>query len=320
MTNPLVTVLLPVYNGEKYLDDAIKSILNQSYTHFEFIIINDGSTDGSEKIIKSYRDPRIKYIKNEKNFGLSHTLNKGLKLSLGTYIARMDADDMSYPSRLEKQVHFLNNHPDYGIVGSMYIIMNEDRKSSEIGGLNFRNDEEIKLSLFSDNIFRHGETMFRKELIDKYCLAYDSAYYPCEDYHLWVRMSDLTKFHILEEALYSYMINRSGISVTKKSEQERIKKYIESQLQLKKGLPDIPMAKIFEFYQNGRKKADGQVYFENHLVRTKQQLVYQEFLFRTGITFLKNRKKKGFAFLCASFMINPSNWLGKPLRSLSYKQ
>jgi len=105
--NSLVTVLMPVYNGEKYLNEAIDSILNQTYTNFEFLIINDGSTDRSVEIIKGYNDSRIKLIHNKKNMGLVYTLNRGLALALGKYIVRMDADDISLPNRFKLQLDFM---------------------------------------------------------------------------------------------------------------------------------------------------------------------------------------------------------------------
>jgi len=114
---PKVTVLMPVYNAEKYLKEAIGSILGQSFSDFEFLIINDGSTDSSVKIIKSYDDPRIRFIANEKNLGVIPTLNKGFALAQGEFIARMDADDISLPKRLELQADFMDKHPEAGAIG-----------------------------------------------------------------------------------------------------------------------------------------------------------------------------------------------------------
>ncbi len=115
---PRVTVLMSVYNGEKYLREAIDSILNQTFKDFEFLIIDDGSTDSSADIIRSYTDFRIRLIQNEKNIGLTRSLNKGLKLAKGEYIARMDVDDISLPIRFEKQVSFLDKYEDVKLVGS----------------------------------------------------------------------------------------------------------------------------------------------------------------------------------------------------------
>ena len=129
MKNPKVTVLMSVYNGEKYLQEAIDSILEQTFKDFEFLIINDGSTDKTGEILESYHDLRIKIINNEKNIGLTKSLNKGLKLARGEYIARQDADDISMPERLEKEVEFLETHQDYAVVGAFAKIIN---KNSEI--------------------------------------------------------------------------------------------------------------------------------------------------------------------------------------------
>ena len=129
MNIPLVSVVLSVYNGEKYLMNAIESILDQTYPAFEFIIVNDGSTDNSPKIIDKYRklDNRIKVL-NQKNRGLIDSLNRGLALANGRYIARMDSDDISLPSKLEEQYNYLENNPDIGVLGTWIEMINEDGK------------------------------------------------------------------------------------------------------------------------------------------------------------------------------------------------
>ena len=118
MQKPLVTVLMPVYNGEKYLREAMDSILKQTLTNFEFLIIDDGSKDSSVKIINSYNDPRIKLVKNEINLGISKTLNRGIELASAELIARMDADDISYPSRLQKQYDYFTNNPECALLST----------------------------------------------------------------------------------------------------------------------------------------------------------------------------------------------------------
>ena len=128
MKKPKVTVLMSVYNGERYLHESIESILNQTFKDFGFLIINDGSTDNTPKILKSYKDQRIKIISNKNNLGLTKSLNKGIKLAKGEYIARQDVDDVSLSERLEKQVKFLNSYPSYAAVGTFTKIINEDSK------------------------------------------------------------------------------------------------------------------------------------------------------------------------------------------------
>ena len=110
MENPRVTALMSVFNGDKYLSEALESILNQTFTNFEFLIINDGSNDRTEDILKSYDDVRIRIINNDNNMGLAKSLNKGLRIARGEYIARMDADDISLPTRLARQVEFLDKN------------------------------------------------------------------------------------------------------------------------------------------------------------------------------------------------------------------
>ena len=120
-----ISVVMAVFNGGMYLRDSIQSILDQSLTNFEFIIIDDKSVDDSAKIITSFSDPRIRHIRNQTNLGLAASLNKGIKLAKGEYIARMDADDISLPNRLEIQANYLDFHPDISVVGSYVQTFNE---------------------------------------------------------------------------------------------------------------------------------------------------------------------------------------------------
>src|SRR5688500_300589 len=123
--SPKISVILPVYNGQLFLKAAIESILNQSYGNFELLIINDGSVDDTEKIIFGFNDLRIRYIRNERNLGLIATLNKGLDLAKGEYIARMDNDDISLPARLEKQLAYLEENKHVSVLATKLVIINE---------------------------------------------------------------------------------------------------------------------------------------------------------------------------------------------------
>ena len=316
----LVSVIMPVYNSERYLEDSIKSILNQTYKNFELIIINDGSSDSSEKIILSFRDKRIKYLKNKINQGLSSSLNTGLKVTTGEYIARMDSDDISHYDRLRKQVYFLEKNPDYGVVGSKYIILNEARIPHELGGMDFWTNEEIKLSLFSNNVFVHGETIYRSVLIKKNNLEYNSRYNPCEDYYLWIQMSDKTKFFIIDEPLYSYMINPLSMSGTRWIEMKEMIKKIAKEHQQIKGLPYLDNKMLLLFFSSGIKKKDGYVLYNKQKIYRNHQLNYQEFLFRTALIYLKHLNYQGFFLLGLSFFINPFNWVRKFYRIIFIKQ
>ncbi len=318
MNNPTISVIMPAYNAGRYMRDAIQSILSQTFSDFELLIINDGSTDSTEEIILSFKDPRIRYIKNKTNVGLSPTLNIGLENATGKYIARMDSDDISHARRFEKQVEFLDKNPDYGIVGCMYIVMDQERVPYEAGGLDFRYEEEIKLCLFSSNVFLHGETMFRSEIIKNNTLRYNKVYNPCEDYDLWIRMSENTKFHILEDILYSYMMNPESMSGTRWLEMRAMTIQIARELQKKKGLPYVPFHMFSLFYKNGKEKQDGFVYFNNQKISRFHKLNYQEFLFRTGFVYLYRLNIQGFQVLTVSFLINPYNWFRKFYRLLFF--
>ncbi|MDQ3392690.1 MAG: glycosyltransferase [Bacteroidota bacterium] len=211
----MVTVLMPVYNGEKYLREAIDSVLCQTYKEFEFLIINDGSSDGSLDIINSYNDPRIRLISNEKNIQLIATLNLGLKLAKGKYIARMDCDDVSYPERLQEQVNFMDTNPEIGISGTWYI-------RSDNNQLNQRpvSHEEIKVFLIKGAAILHPTAIFRKELFDKHQLRFKSEYIHAEDYELWVRASALFKLANIPKPLLQYRKHPKQVSQSYSKEQK----------------------------------------------------------------------------------------------------
>ena len=159
---PSVSVVMPVYNEERYLPQAIESILGQTYQDIEVIIVNDGSSDRSEDIILSYHDPRIRYVKQD-NRGLAVSLNHGLSLARGEYIARMDADDVSFPLRLERQVSFLENNAAYVLVGTWAEIWSEEQKTRRIHK-HPSSDALLRTFLLFDNPFVHSSVMFRTEV------------------------------------------------------------------------------------------------------------------------------------------------------------
>lgn len=219
MKSPKVSVLMSVYSGEKYLREAIDSILNQTFTDFEFLIINDGSTDRTAEILQSYDDPRIKIINNEKNMGLTKSLNKGLRMASGKYIARMDADDVSLSQRLEKEVNFLNQKKNIGLVGTYYLLINE--KGSVLYAVKLLTDErELKEKLLIGNQFGHGSVMFRRECIEKVGL-YREEFKSSQDYDLWLRISEVYGVANIPEPLYKWRFTVKSISVAKKAQQDK---------------------------------------------------------------------------------------------------
>lgn len=217
---PLVSVLMPAYNAEKYIGEAIKSILNQTFTDFEFIIIDDCSSDKSWDIIKKYAkaDKRIVALRNKHNLGGCMILNKGLSLARGEYIARADHDDWSYPDRLEKQLDFIELHPEVGIVGGMMEIINETGKV--IGKRKYNlSDKEIRKKIFWYSPFSHPLVLMRKIVIDKVGY-YNPEFAPADDYELYFRIGKVSKFANLEDVLLKYRVvtNSMTHSLTKKME------------------------------------------------------------------------------------------------------
>ena len=210
-SNPDISVVMSVFNGGDYLRKSIESILNQSYLNFEFIIINDGSTDTSLKIIKSYKDNRIVLV-NRKNKGLITSLNEGISLAKGRYIARMDADDISFPSRLEKQFDFIEKN-NLDICGGHCLLLD---KNGKINGLNVvpTSHKMCSLSLLFKVPFAHPSVMIRKQFLDENSLEYgQSSYKIAEDLDLWLRMHRCgARFGNVDSVVLKYRILSNSLS------------------------------------------------------------------------------------------------------------
>jgi glycosyltransferase involved in cell wall biosynthesis len=183
--NPFISVVLPVYNAALYLDEAIQSILNQTFTDFELLIFNDASTDDSDKIIRSYSDSRIIYEKMDSHSGLVLLLNKGLEQAKGKYIARMDADDICMPTRFEEQVAFMESNPIVGICGTWF------ENFGKLSGIVKQPilEEEVQLSFFSGTPLGHPTVMMRRSMLEQFHLRYNNDFLYNEDYELFERAS-----------------------------------------------------------------------------------------------------------------------------------
>ncbi|MBW7675615.1 glycosyltransferase family 2 protein [Chryseobacterium chendengshani] len=212
---PKISVVMPVYNGEKYLKEAIDSILNQTLIDFELLIINDGSSDHTESIVKSYMDDRIVYLKNEQNIGLIKTLNKGLDLARGEFIARMDQDDISLPERFEKQISVLEKNPEIGVCGTWFTLFRENQEDQIIK--HPESNDSIKIGLLTSCLVGHPTVMIRKMAIGDY--RYDINYQAAEDYELWTRLIKITGFHNIQESLLRYRFHHTNMSVLENSVQ-----------------------------------------------------------------------------------------------------
>jgi len=204
---------MPVYNAEKYLEQAIGSILRQTYTDFDLIICYDNSIDKSLKIINEFksRDSRITISHGERR-GLISALNDGIKLSQGQYIARMDADDISFPSRLEEQVHFMDANPEIGVSGTWIETFGEVEKKY----VSFfpPSDDGLKVRLLFSVPFAHPSVMIRRKLITDYDLFYNKNYETVEDYKFWLDFSKHTEFGVIPRVLLQYRHLDSSLSKT----------------------------------------------------------------------------------------------------------
>lgn len=210
MITPIISVIMPVFNGEKFLKSSIKSILDQTYKNFELIIINDGSKDSSLDIIKNFKDKRVKVINNVHNLGITKSLNKGIRISKGEFIARCDADDINFPNRFNTQLKFLRYNRQFAIVGSNATLIDEDGKSitnTEISDTS----KILKRSMFIKNNVIHSSVMFRKEVLEDVGL-YDEFFVAAEDYELWLRILSKRKIHNLKNVLIQRRIHNQAVT------------------------------------------------------------------------------------------------------------
>lgn len=248
---PLISVIMPVYNGERFLKQAIDSILAQTFPNFELIIINDGSTDSTESIILAYKDRRIRYVKNERNLRLIKTLNKGLKLATGKYISRMDADDIADKHLFENQIRVLQSDDSIGIVNICTYDLAEDgdkyRKSSKPL---FFHSSILKYIICFENQITHPGIMVKANLMKKYGYKDDGTVCNIEDMDLWNRMLwDGVKCITLRNRLLYYRINSKGVTrEAGASRNELAVKYCDSFLINKLGLSYINSNALYFFY------------------------------------------------------------------------
>lgn len=212
--NPIVSVIMPVYNGGKYIGAAIESMLKQSYPYLELIIVNDGSTDKSDYIISRYeeKDSRIRYFKNRKNIGISGTLNIGIGYARGKYIARMDCDDISLPDRLKNEVDVMNRDVSIAICGSWGRAIGE--RDNYLFSMKSPTGLILKYNYWKPSPFISSSVMVRKKIFEK--LKFNEEMAIAEDYDLWVRILRQSKGFNIREFLVDYRIH--GESITKNKE------------------------------------------------------------------------------------------------------
>src|SRR3954470_3560808 len=215
---PLVTVLMSVHNGDAFVREAVESVLAQTFGDFEFLLYDDASTDGTTDYLMGLRDPRLSVYRNEENLGLTATLNRGLEQAKGEYVARMDADDVCTPERLERQGKVLDENLDVGLVGSSRILIDE-QGDFVAAAFATPDDLGIRWKCLLGNPFAHPTVVLRKRVLDAHGLYYDESFVTAQDYELWTRLLPRTRAVNLSEPLLRYRLRETGGSRSRKIEQ-----------------------------------------------------------------------------------------------------
>jgi len=229
---PKISVIMPVYNAEKYIDQTIDSVLNQSFENFELIIINDGSSDASHDIIKTYADDRIKYYTNAHNSGIVFSLNKAIGIAAAEYIARIDADDICYKDRLQLQFDFLESNIKVGVCSGDIALIDSNNRDLGITRLP-RSSEDCNMKFLFGNPIIHPASMFRKSLALKVG-GYTVGMEPAEDLDFWLKLSEISEIENIDKVLIKYRIHENSYSKVKRNEyNEKLKKILNTESKLK---------------------------------------------------------------------------------------
>ena len=259
--SPLISVVLPVYNAEKYLTQSIESVLTQTYQNFELLLIDDGSTDKSKEIMYSYHDDRIKILLNKYNRGLVYSLNKGIKYAQGKYIARMDADDICLPQRFQYQVKYMEGHPEVDVCGTCI----EAFSAQGSWVISYpQDDKQIKSKMFFGCAFAHPTVMMRRKTLLDNAYRYSDDFLYAEDYDLWCRMMKRCKFYNIPRVLLKYRVGTTTkISDVHSERQKRLTEEI-----IKRNISDLLNT-----------SENIEIFF------SKKKITYQELLL--GVNFIK---------------------------------
>jgi glycosyltransferase involved in cell wall biosynthesis len=218
--SPVISVLMTVCNGGRYLLEAVESILRQSFGDFEFLIVDDGSSDSTPQILRDLRDPRIVTYKNDVNLGIPKSLNRILPLARGRYVTRMDCDDISVLNRFAVQVSYLEAHPEIGLLGSACLLI--DSEGSKKGLMTGPStDLEIRWKMLLTNPFVQSSVCLRRDVVEQEGIRYDERFAASQDYDLWTRMLVRTRGCNLPEPVVKYRVHGKGITGQKRDEQLR---------------------------------------------------------------------------------------------------
>lgn len=214
-----LTVIIPVYNGEKFIAESIDSVLNQSFSNFKLLILNDNSQDQTAKILEEYKqkDSRIEVITKSKNIKQALLRNEGIQIAKTEYIALLDADDIALPTRFEKQLHFLKNNPDYGVCGTWFTFFG-DKENKTIK--HQETHDGLKVQMLKNCCIGNPTVMFKKSHLGD--LRFENDYIPAEDYRLWSQLITKTKFYNIQESLLKYRWHPNNTSQIKANELKNV--------------------------------------------------------------------------------------------------
>jgi glycosyltransferase involved in cell wall biosynthesis len=240
-----VSCIIPFYNSEKYFEETIQSVLAQTFKDFELILVDDSSTDGSKAIADKYQklDPRIVVTSNKYEKGISGARNSGLDIAKGEYIANLDSDDISLPTRFEKQVQFLDANPDIGVVGT---------EMQEFGSRDYHwpvhtVQAELKVYFLAYPTIWNPAGMYRKKIIDDFGIRYRSEFDFAEDGDFWLRLLGVTKFGNIDEVLVKYRIHGESVSISRLAQQKETWRKIISRLYKEIGIESLS-DELFEVF------------------------------------------------------------------------
>lgn len=300
VNTPLVTVFMPAFNGEAYIEKAIQSVLDQSFTNFELLIINDGSTDGTLEIIGKFTDPRIRLVHNDGNKGLTFTRNRGIEEAKGQYIAILDCDDIAMPDRLKAQITFLDSNPEIAICGGQAITIDESGKQT--GDLNvIAGEKNISPELVFHNTFTNSTLMIKRSAMLEAGGYRD--YSPAEDYDLSYRIALHHPVANLNEVLVAYRLHSNNISKAQHEKALSAELRIIENIHTNLGIPtNENLIRIHHDYFNYRFSSRSSKEFLQVFEALKQGNatsrnysidIFNEILYKKWFSLLRHKKEKG---------------------------
>ena len=247
-TNPLISVVMPVYNADQYVAESIRSILDQTYKNFEFIIVDDASNDSTSRIINDFKknDKRIILITNKGNLGVTKSLNIALAKASGKYVVRMDADDWSYPERFKFQVELMEKNPEVVVSGSYVEVCDSNLKTKYVRKYH-RNDTEIRKHIFRYSPFAHPATIWKTDILKKE--RYNETLTTCQDYELYFRVGKIGKFMNLDKPLLKLRLHNRSVSAVQNDLQWKNTVLIRFNAVLMHGYQMTTLDKIYNFLQ-----------------------------------------------------------------------